>query len=278
MADMIQVIRQAFMTIRERPRNFIYSALWNFAISIAFLAIFMACYFAFFFASFAAAGAATGGNLSGMVGAMALMYGFIILVAVFSAPLQTVANMLYAKASLEGREVGLGDYIASVKDKYVRLFLANILVGVVSLLILVLLCLVLGGIGYAIYLLAGKALSSILFAIMALVAIVVFFAVMVAVSLLTMLYIPYVFSRQRLDRGLVGSLFYSIAFARSKIWDILAYMLVMFVISAAFMVAVMVLSLIPCIGYIMTLLAMVGGFAINFASAYVLLYLIKDAP
>jgi|GEM_PF-4513476 len=278
MADMIPVIRQAFMTIREKPHNFICSALWSFALSIAFLAIFMAFYFAFFFASFAAAGMSTGGNLSAMIGTIALMYGFIILVALFAGPLQTVASMLYAKASLEGREMGLKDYIASVKDKYVRLFLAHILLGLISLAVLALLCLVLGGIGYAIYLLAGKSLAFVLMAAMVFIAIVVSIVVFVALSLLTSLYVPYIFSRQRLEKGLIGSLLYCIAFARSKIWDILAYMLVMFVISIAFAVVVIVLSLIPCIGSIMTLLAMVVGFAINFASAYVLLYLVKDAP
>jgi hypothetical protein len=283
MADMIQVISQAFMAIRERPRNFIYSALWSFAISMVFLAVFMVFYFVLLFTSFGAAAAPAAGNLIGSFGVL-LMFGIIMLAAVLSSPLQTVASMLYAKGSLEGRDIGLGDYISSVKEKYLRLLFAHIILGIFWVLALAAVLLVLGGIGYAIYLFAGKSLlpdtssSYILLAVAALVGIVTLLAVYVGLSLLTLLYMPYVFSKQKLDRGLLGSLFYCISFARSRAWDILAYMLAMFVVYIAFMVMTMALSMIPCIGYVMTLVGMVAGFAISFAASYVLLYLVKDAP
>jgi hypothetical protein len=283
MGDIIPVIEKAFMSIKERPGNFIHSALWSFALSVAFMAVFMAFYLMFALTSFSAASSGAAAGISGMAGAIALMFAVIFAIAILAGPFSIVASMLYAKGSLEGKDIGLGDYIAAVKEKYVRLFLASIVSGIFSLVAMALLLIVLGGIGYGIYLFAGKALlpdmasSYLLLAVAAFIAIISFVVVSVGVSLLTSLYIPYVFSKQKLAGGLVGSFMRCIALAKARKWEILAYLLVMFVISAAFMVAVMALSLVPCIGYIATLLAMVVGFAINFASAYVLLYFVKDA-
>ena len=278
MADMVLVLKSAFGSIMERKRNFIYGALWSIALSLALSAVFMVMYYGSIFASFGAfsLSGAEAGNASSFLVMLAVVYAVFILLALLTNPLTVVATMLYSKASLEGRDIGFVDFISAVKEKYIRLLLASLFVVIVCIAIALLLCLVLGGLSYIVYMLLGS--SSVLLTLMLIIAAIVFAAVMVAFSLLAMLYTPYVFSRQTLDRGIVGSFMYSINLAKARIWDMVALILMMIVIGIAIIIISLILSIpLLCLGPLFAVPSLIGSFVISYVMAYALLYLVKDA-
>jgi hypothetical protein len=279
---MVTAMTDAFNSMAKRPKNVLYGGLWFIGVVAALMAITIAFYAAIFSISpNAAAALSTGnGNVGNFLGTLILLYAIMILAMVLIQPLHITTTMLYAKGSLENKDIGFWDFLACAKEKYVRLLLATFLLAIVGVIAIVLFCVIFGVLGLAVNMIGGS--SQILNGIMAVIAMAVLVIASFALLALTMIYIPYVFYKQKLDRGIIGSLKYSVGLAKANLWDIIILLLA----AAALFIALILLfmvsgALLSAIAPPLAVLAMIAMWILEYAILYIISYsllsLVKDA-